>query len=109
MVDSSIPFISMTRSSAYPVAFTPSHSFSSLSSSSNGTFQQRGESTPPYGVPKCNFLLTFEPSSSDLTTLLVTEDSYHATKYSVKPLFLIAFNAFSVLRLLKAPAMSPHE
>ena len=46
-VDGSMPFIRITKSSANPIAMTPSHSLSSSSSSSNGTFQQIGESTPP--------------------------------------------------------------
>ena len=99
-------FIDRAPSSANPTALTPSSSLSSLSSSSNGTFQQSGERTPPCGVPRCSFRFTFEPRSSELITLLVTKDSYQDTKSSGNPLSLIADNAFSVFILLKAPSIS---
>ena len=53
--------------------------------------------------------MAFDPSSSELTILLVTNDSYQETMCSGNPHFLIASIAFPVLRLLKAPATNPSQ
>ena len=96
----------MAKSYENPIPVIPSNSLSSSSSSSIGTFQHRGDSTPPCGVPRCSLRLDMVPRTSVLAILLVTKDQYQDTKCSGNPLFLIESNALSVLRLLKAPAIS---